>query len=201
MRHTVLLVDDEPNVLEGLSRALYTEPYEILCASSVEEAWGLLRAKPVDVVVSDQDMPATPGTVFLSQVRQEFPETVRFMLTGKPSLEVAIQAINEGAISRFFTKPCNDVDLAVTIRQALQQKDLIVAANRLLGRVDRGSAELTWLEHRYPGITQVCRDPDGTIIAEPDDCSIEELLDQLRHATAKAQARLSGSMREVTRHE
>src|SRR5690606_30566059 len=133
----------------------YTEPFEVICAASADEALDLLRAQPVDVVVSDQEMPGTTGTVFLSQVRQAFPETVRFMLTGKPTLEVAVQAINEGAISRFFTKPCNPVELAVTIRQALQHKDLIAASKRLLLTVKEQATELARLEQQYPGISEL----------------------------------------------
>lgn len=191
MQHTVLLVDDESNVLEGLFRALYMEPFEIICAGSGHEALNLLRTQPVDVVVSDQDMPGMTGTVFLAQVRQEFPDTVRFMLTGQPTLDVAVRAINEGGISRFFIKPCNDVDLAATIRQALQQKDLIAASKRLLQTVKRQSTELSQLEQQYPGISLVQCDTDGVIIAEPDDLSLDELLEQLRHEAAKAEDRRS----------
>lgn len=180
MHHTVLLVDDEPYVLSSLRRALYTEPFEILCANSAKEALILLQAKLVDVVISDQDMPGTPGTALLAEIRRSYPDTIRFMLTGKATLEVAMAAINEGAISRFFTKPCNDVDLAVTIRQALQQKELAAAAKRLLQTVESQAAELTRLEQQYPGITKVDSDSDGVIIAEPDDISIDELLRRLR---------------------
>jgi DNA-binding NtrC family response regulator len=186
----VLLVDDEPNVLAGLRRALRKEPYAICCASSADEAFVLLQAKPVDVVISDQDMPGMVGTVFLASVRQAFPDTVRFMLTGKPTLDVAMQAINEGAMSRFFTKPCNDVDFAVTIRQALQQKDVLVAAKRLLWTVRCQSAALDRLAQQYPGISRVRRDRDGVIIAAPDAMPIEEILGQLRREAAKAEARL-----------
>jgi DNA-binding NtrC family response regulator len=192
MQHTVLLVDDEPNVLAGLRRALRKEPFEILCASLVEEAFIFLQAKTVDAVVSDQDMPGMTGTAFLAKVCTAFPDTVRFMLTGRPTLDVAMQAINDGAISRFFTKPCNYVDLAVTIRQALQQKDLMAAAKRLLRTVRHQSAQLEWLERQHPGITTVQRDRDGVIIAEPDDIPLEEFLHQLRSETVKAEERLSG---------
>lgn len=180
MSHTVLLVDDEPYILSSLQRALYAEPFEILCANSAREAHILLQAKHVDVVVSDQDMPGTPGTVFLTEVHKSYPHTVRFMLTGKATLDVAIKAINDGAISRFFTKPCNDVDLAFSIRQALQQKELIAGAKRLLQKVESQSVELTRLERLHPGITHVNSDSDGVVIAEPDDISIDELLQELR---------------------
>jgi DNA-binding NtrC family response regulator len=189
-RHTVLLVDDEPHVLAGLRRVLHKEPYDILCAGSVQEAFVYLRAKTVHAVITDQDMPGMCGTAFLANVCREFPETVRFMLTGKPTLEVAMQAINEGAIHRFFTKPCNYIDLITTLRQALQQHDLLVAARRLL-RVIRGqSVALEQLEHTYPGITKVRRDRGGVIVADLDDLTVEELIAQLRHETIKATARL-----------
>jgi response regulator RpfG family c-di-GMP phosphodiesterase len=77
-RHTVLLVDDEPHVLAGLRRVLHKEPYTILCASSVHEAFVALRAQTVDAVITDQDMPGMRGTVFLATLCREFPETVRF---------------------------------------------------------------------------------------------------------------------------
>jgi len=189
MPHTVLLVDDEPKILAGLQRALYSEPYEVLCAHSAQEALHMLQTRPVDVVISDQDMPAMKGTELLAQVRAQFPDTVRFILTGKATLEVAIQAINEGAVSRFFTKPYDNDDLAITIRQALQHRDLMVEAQRLLRTVRHQVSPLGQLEDAHPGITQVRRSPSGAVIASPEEMSIEELVSQLRQETA----RLEGS--------
>ena len=185
MSHTVLLVDDEPKVLAGLQRALYREPYEVLCACSAKEALHMLQARPVDVMISDQDMPSMKGTELLARVREQFPDTVRFILTGKATLEVAIQAINEGAVSRFFTKPYNNKDLAITIRQALQHKELMVEAQRLLRTVRHQIGTLEQLEDAYPGITKVRRSPSGAVIASPEEMSIEELLHQLRQETAR----------------
>ncbi|MEE8292463.1 MAG: ATP-binding protein [Candidatus Tectomicrobia bacterium] len=130
LAHTILLLDDEPNVLSALRRALRKEPYALLCAHSADEAFDLLYTREVDVVVSDQDMPGMTGTEFLAKVYQEFPHITRFILTGKATLEVALQAINAGAISQFFTKPCNAEALALSIRTALGQKDLAVALER-----------------------------------------------------------------------
>jgi len=132
MTAKVLLVDDEPNLLSALRRSLRREPYEILSAASGEEALSILASTEVDVVVSDQNMPGMSGTELLTRIHETYPETVRFMLTGKATLEVAVEAINNGAISRFFTKPCNDVDLAITIRQALEHKRLTEKAWDLL---------------------------------------------------------------------
>jgi two-component system, probable response regulator PhcQ len=136
-------------------------------------------------------MPGMRGADFLAKVRQEFPDTVRFMLTGKATLEVALQAINEGAISRFFTKPCNPSELALTIKQALQQRDLMLEAKRLLRVTRKQAATIENLERHHPGITQVRRDQYGTIIAEPEEMSIEALLQELRCEVTRSEARFN----------
>jgi len=183
MHHKIILVDDEPNILMGLQRALRKEPYKIFTALSGNEALTVLEKTPIDVVVSDQDMPGMNGTEFLTQVHKSYPDTVRFMLTGKATLEVAIQAINEGAINRFFTKPCNNVDLAVTIRSALQQRDLMIEARRLLREFKQQSGLLGTIEEEYPGITQVKRDSRGAIIVDDDiPKDYDQLIEELQKA-------------------
>ncbi len=122
MNHAVLFVDDETNVLAGLSRILRKEAYDILTATSAEEALGLLESHSVDVIVSDEDMPGMSGTELLACVARDYPEIVGIILTGHPTLPAALRAINEGNVNQFFTKPCNEIDLAVAIRQALKQK-------------------------------------------------------------------------------
>src|SRR4029453_11489019 len=122
MSYTVLLVDDEPHVLEGLQRALRKEPYLMLTAPWAEIALEILRMRAVDLVVSDYEMPGMHGTAFLAQVQQEFPEIMLFMLTGKAPPEIGLEAINDGAISHFFTKPCDMVALAFPIKQTLHQR-------------------------------------------------------------------------------
>lgn len=180
MSHKVLLVDDDTNLLNGLRRALRKEPFDLLCAASGEEALAVLRADETDVVVSDQDMPGMSGTVFLATVHRLYPDTVRFMLTGKATLDVAIEAINAGAISRFLTKPCNHVDLAVTIREALRQKDLVFAARRLVKQVRSQSAILEELEREQPGITRISRDSEGVIVLDDIPEDYEDLMDVIR---------------------
>ena len=166
MSRKLLLVDDDPNLLSSLQRSLRREDYEICCATSAESALKILNTEPIDVVVSDQDMPGMKGTDFLAKVLRDYPDTVRFMLTGKATLEVALQAINNGAISRFFIKPCNIIDLAVSIRQALQQKELLQQARRLLQKVQNQSAVLQEVEREAPGITKVKRDAQGAVLLE-----------------------------------
>jgi two-component system, probable response regulator PhcQ len=105
MSYTVLLVDDEPNVLAGLQRALRKESYLIFSATSAEMALVVLQARTVDVVISDQDMPGMRGADFLAKVRQEFPDTVRFMLTGKATLEVALRPSMKAPSAAFSRSP------------------------------------------------------------------------------------------------
>lgn len=123
-KNTVLLVDDEPNVLEGFQRGLRKEPYTVLTATSAEEGLRILAHTPVDVVISDEQMPKIKGSEFLAKVHREYPKTIRIILTGQASLESAIRAINDGEIYRFLTKPCSVVELAKIIRKALLIKKL-----------------------------------------------------------------------------
>ena len=181
MPHKVLIVDDEPVITDMLKDVLSTEPYEILSSSSGEEALETLAKENVDVVISDEKMPGMTGSEFLAVVRKEFPDTIRMILTGHASLEAAIRSINEGKIYRFFTKPCNVFDLAVTIRQALQQKELMKKSRGLLRMVQRQSAFIESLESRYPGITKVRKDARGDVIMEDEknDRSLDKLMDEI----------------------
>jgi len=139
MSHTVLLVDDEPNVLAGLARVLHKESYTILTAQSAEEAARVLETASVDVIVTDEEMPGMSGTEFLARLAAERPDTVRIVLTGRPTLPAALRAINEGKVYHFFTKPCNEIDLAITIRRALEYRDLTAKARALLEVTKRQS--------------------------------------------------------------
>ncbi|HYK90603.1 MAG TPA: response regulator [Acidobacteriota bacterium] len=176
---SVLLVDDDPNVLAGLSRALHKENYEIICADSAESALKMLSSLSVDVVVSDEEMSGMSGTALLAKVRELYPDTVRFILTGKASLPVAIKAINQGGISRFFMKPCNHFVLAVSIRQELERRDLILAARRLLQKVRQQSKLIEQLEQLHPQITEVQRDEDGAILLGDSDGDVSALMAEI----------------------
>jgi len=182
MKRRVMLVDDSPLVLSGLKRALNDEPYEVLIETSATEALRTLAHGKVDVVVSDHDMPEMNGAVFLAEVCKLDPSIVRFMLTGKATLDMAISAINEGTVDRFFTKPCNHVDLAVTLRGALEQKDLLADSRKLLHRYKQQEEKLADFEKHHPVLTQVDRDETGAILLDdiPEDCeSLRKLMNEI----------------------
>ncbi len=125
----VLLVDDEPNVLHALIRGLRQQPYRINTARSAEEAMDILKAHRVDLIVSDENMPGTCGTRFLSWVAEHFPDVMRIILTGQPNVPSALRAINEGKVYRYFTKPCDIVELALAIRHGLEEKEILGPAS------------------------------------------------------------------------
>jgi two-component system, probable response regulator PhcQ len=179
MTNTVLIVDDESNLLDSLRRLLRREPYRLLTSTSCEEALHIFETTPINVVISDQDMPGMSGILFLKGIRERYPETIRFMLTGKATLDSAIDAINAGGISRFFLKPCNPITLAAAIREGLQQHELMAAAYQLLQKNKRQSEVINRLEIQFPDISRVERDADGVIRVEDFHGDINQLLAEI----------------------
>lgn len=121
--HTLLLVDDEPNILNALKRVLRREGYRVLTADSVAEGLEQLALHKVQVIVSDQRMPAMSGIEFLGRVKDLYPDTVRMVLSGYTDLQTVTEAINRGAVYRFLTKPWEDEALREHIRTAFHHYD------------------------------------------------------------------------------
>ncbi len=162
----ILFVDDEPNILSALTRSQRNEPYEVLSASCPEEALEILARESVDVVISDEQMPGMPGSEFLAMVARLYPETIRIILTGEGSLNSAIRSINEGSIYRFLRKPCHTIDLTLTIHQALEHRELVVMSQKLLKENKQQSIILQNLEKEHPGILNLKKDDDGTLLLD-----------------------------------
>ena len=122
----VLLIDDDYNLLQALTRNLRQQPYRINTARSAEEGMDILKAHRVDLIVSDENMPGTCGTKFLAWVADNFPKVTRIILTGEPNVPSALSAINEGKVYRYFTKPCDIVELALAIRSGMEEQGLLL---------------------------------------------------------------------------
>ena len=139
MSETILLVDDDANVLEGCKRQLHKN-FTLETAVGPEEGLKMVaEGGPFAVVVSDYQMPGMDGIQFLTQVREKSRESVRILLTGNADLDSAIQAINQGQIFRFLTKPCLPEVLTSTLTAALHQYKLITAEQELLEKTLSGS--------------------------------------------------------------
>jgi diguanylate cyclase (GGDEF)-like protein/PAS domain S-box-containing protein len=116
----LLLVDDEKNILNSLARVLRRDGYRILKASCAKDAFALLASNEVGVIVSDQRMPEMSGVEFLRRARQLHPDSVRLVLSGHADMQSLIEALNEGAVYKFISKPWNDDMLRGNIREAFQ---------------------------------------------------------------------------------
>ena len=140
-RPKILCVDDEANVLEGLSLNLRRRYDVIKALGGVAGLHVLQRDPAIEVVVSDMRMPGMDGATFLSKARQIAPDAVRMLLTGHTDLDSAIAAVNQGQIFRFLTKPCPPVALIIAVEAALEQHRLITAERVLLEQTLHGSIE------------------------------------------------------------
>jgi len=142
MNNKILCVDDEPNVLYGYKRNLRKD-FDIYIAEGGEQGLAMIAAEgPFAVVVSDMRMPVMDGIQFLKRVKEIAPESVRVMLTGNSDQQTAMNAVNEGSIFRFLTKPCPPEELAKTLYGGIEQYRLITAEKHLLENTLNKSLEV-----------------------------------------------------------
>ncbi len=142
MAEKILLVDDESNVLDGFRRSLSRE-FLMETALGGQNALQLAAQNgPYAVVVSDMRMPGMDGIQFLNAIKARWPDTIRVMLTGNADRDTAVQAINEGNIFRFLTKPCAKEVLAKTLTAALLQYRMVIAEKQLLEQTLSGSIQV-----------------------------------------------------------
>lgn len=142
MSEKILFVDDEPNVLSGIERQL-RKRYTVQTAPGGEEGLAAITsAGPFAVIVSDMRMPGMNGAQFLAEARRRQPDSVRMLLTGFAEVQSAIDAVNNGALFRFLTKPCDNVTLVAALDDALAQYRLVTAERDLLDRTLRGSVQV-----------------------------------------------------------
>jgi CheY-like chemotaxis protein len=142
MAEKILLVDDDSNILDGYRRSLSRE-FLMETAQGGEQALKLVADNgPYAVLVSDMRMPGMDGIQLLSKIKAQSPDTIRVMLTGNAEIETAINAINEGSIFRFLTKPCSKEMMAKTLTAALVQYRLVTAERQLLEQTLSGTVHV-----------------------------------------------------------
>jgi response regulator RpfG family c-di-GMP phosphodiesterase len=128
----ILFVDDDPNILQGYQRSL-RKLLRIDTALGGEEGLAAIaKTGPYAVIISDMRMPGMDGVQFLSRVKDISPDSVRMMLTGNADMNTAIEAVNEGNIFRFMTKPCEPEVFIKALQAGIQQYRLIMAERELL---------------------------------------------------------------------
>ena len=147
-QRTVLLVDDEENILSSLKRLLRRDGYRIFAASGGTQGLEILARENIDVIISDQRMPVMTGVEFLRRARETAPDSVRIMLSGYTELESITDAINEGAIYKFLTKPWNDEQLREHIEEAFRVKEMDDENRRLSEQIRVANGELAELNEQ-----------------------------------------------------
>jgi DNA-binding NtrC family response regulator len=115
----ILFVDDEERILRSLAMQ-FRRQYELLTESDPRRALERLKSETVHIIVSDQRMPQISGAELLAQARQIAPDTLRILLTGYSDLDAAVEALNDGGIFRYLTKPWDQQEMAFTLRQAAE---------------------------------------------------------------------------------
>jgi response regulator RpfG family c-di-GMP phosphodiesterase len=142
MTAKVLFVDDDPNILAAYQRQLRRQ-YQIDTALAGDRGLdAVAKTGPYAVIVSDLKMPGMNGIQFLAKVREMAPDSVRMMLTGFAELQTAIDAVNQGNIFRFLTKPCPPDILGRALDSGIEQYRLIIAERELLEQTLKGSIKV-----------------------------------------------------------
>ncbi|WP_428939289.1 ATP-binding protein [Fontivita pretiosa] len=140
-KHTILVVDDEPDVVKSVQDLLRLE-YRVLGCTRASEAMDILHREEVHVVMTDQRMPEMTGVELLRSVRGEHPDAIRLLFTGYADIRAVIDAINQGNVYRYITKPWDPDELEAIIREACDHYDLLVERKRLLAELQVKNAEL-----------------------------------------------------------
>lgn len=159
---TLLLVDDEENIVAALKRLLRRDGYHIVTACGAQEALKCMAESEVDVIVSDQRMPGMTGVELLRRAKQLHPASVRMVLSGYTDLQSIIDAVNEGAIYKFLTKPWDDERLRAHVAEAFQQKQMADENRRLTQQ----------LEHANTGYAQINARLQRTVGAQRDEFAL-----------------------------
>ena len=151
--HTILVIDDEVEVVKSVKNLLRLD-YNVLGATSADEAMEILAREPVHVIMTDQRMPKVTGVELLTQVRQGHPQAVRMLFTGYSDLDSIIAAINQGHIFKFMKKPWQPADLEEAVREAALEFDRLVEQGEEMGRL---RSELQHLRDRLAALEEEVR--------------------------------------------
>jgi response regulator RpfG family c-di-GMP phosphodiesterase len=135
-KHTLLVVDDEPDVCDSVHDLLRRE-FRVLKARSAAEGYKLMEANEVHIIMTDQRMPHVTGVELLSQIRVGHPTAVRMLFTGYADLDSIIQAINQGHIYQFLKKPWKPEELEAAVREAALEYDRLVQQAEQMQRLQQ----------------------------------------------------------------
>ncbi len=141
-QHTVLFVDDDPEILKAMCRILRGEPYRLIFAAGGQEALAILAKENVQAIVADLNMPRMDGLSLLKQVQKDYTQVMRLVLSARTDSESILEAMKSGNIYRYILKPWEEKELKLTIRQALELFHLQQERRFLLEKLERQNQQL-----------------------------------------------------------
>jgi DNA-binding NtrC family response regulator len=133
-KHTLLVVDDEPDVCDSVHDLLRRE-FNVLKARSAEEGLKLMRDNEVHIIMTDQRMPKVTGVELLKSIRAGHPQAIRMLFTGYADMDSVIAAINQGHIFKFLKKPWQPDELEQNVREAAAEYDRLVEHAEMMERL------------------------------------------------------------------
>ncbi|HVK87299.1 MAG TPA: response regulator [Kofleriaceae bacterium] len=162
-KNVVVCVDDDPTLLNAIARALRPTGFDVRPTLSPTQALDWISSENVAVVIADYEMPEMSGAELADAARRVRPETVRILLTGRTSLDTAIDGIHRGEVFRFLTKPFEVEALRGAVRAGIDRHLELMSLSGERKRRERRELLRSALEAEYPGISDVLRRSDGAL--------------------------------------
>ncbi|MDQ7831035.1 MAG: response regulator [Desulfovibrionaceae bacterium] len=195
----ILYVDDEPENLSSF-KALFRRDYDIRLADSAPRALDILRGEEIHVLITDQRMPVMSGAALLEQVATEFPDVLRYMLTGYSDYDPLVDAINKGRVHGYFPKPLNPREFSERVGKGLencllrkrnelllvelQKSQALLKQAHALARIgiwswNRDKDQVAWSEELWQ-IADRTPPPDPLTLAQVSDFFTQESRERMR---------------------
>ncbi len=140
-KHCLLVVDDEPDLVQSVQDLLRFD-FRVLGATRATEGMKIMEREKIDIVMTDQRMPEMTGVEFLKHLRQAYPDTTRLLFTAYADIEAVTDAINQGNVYRYISKPWEPHELREVLRQAVEHHDLLAERKRLLLELQEKNRQL-----------------------------------------------------------
>jgi signal transduction histidine kinase len=140
-KHSLLVVDDEPDLVHSVQDLLRFD-YRVLGATRATEGLRIMEREKVHIVMSDQRMPEMSGVEFLKRLREHYPDTIRLLFTAYADIKAVIDAINQGNVYRYISKPWEPQELQAVLRQAVEHYDLLAERKQLIAELEQKNQQL-----------------------------------------------------------
>lgn len=173
----VVCVDDDAEILAVVVRCVRLEPVTVRSTQDPHEALTWVAAEDVAVLISDYEMPEMSGAELLEAARKVRPSTVRVLVTGRKTLDTAIEGINRGEVYRYVSKPFETDMVRKVVREAVAKHRELSEGKEERELAQRRSQLVAELEHEFPGITQFERAKDGAYVVQADRTQVVGLED------------------------